>query len=151
MPAPIKHGLTHHPLYGIWGAMIRRCTHPHDPEWKNYGGRGIAVCERWASVQNFIDDMGERPPNMTLERLNNDLNYSPENCQWASRTVQARNKRTNRLITFNNKTQCLTAWAKEVGLSNHGLRYRLKLVPPDVALTAQKCRGAQKLLKGVRK
>jgi hypothetical protein len=84
-----------HPLYSVWANMHRRCCNPKDPSFKNYGARGIVVCDRWSSLDAFISDMGERPDNdHTLDRTNNDLGYSPDNCRWASRSEQCFNRRT---------------------------------------------------------
>ena len=107
--------------------MIQRTTQPNNPAYSNYGKRGIVVCERWRTFAHFLADMGERPAGMTLERNDNDREYSPENCKWASRKEQMRNTRVNRLLTINGKTQCVSAWAEGAGIKHHTLRARLRL------------------------
>lgn len=109
----------------VWRAMRHRCEMPSDPSYRNYGGRGIAVCPEWAEFAMFLADMGVPEKGMTLDRIDNDGPYAPSNCRWASRFVQARNTRANRLIEHNGRTQCLKAWADETGHCESFLRRRM--------------------------
>lgn len=84
-------------MYRVWQTMVQRCTKPKALGFANYGGRGITVCERWMTFENFLADMGERPKGMTLERRDNDGNYEPGNVRWATMKEQAHNTRTTRL------------------------------------------------------
>lgn len=87
------HGLSNHPLYPTWNGIRQRCNNPNNSHYADYGGRGIKLCKRWHKFSNFLKDMGERPEGMSVDRINNDGNYEPSNCQWATRIQQARNKR----------------------------------------------------------
>ena len=117
-----------HPLWIVWSRMVRRCTNPKDEAWKNYGGRGIKVCDRWLGFDgfpNFVKDMGLRPEGTSLDRRDNDKGYSPENCRWATPTEQMRNTRINRMIEFRGQLKCLQEWADEIGMQAGTLSKRL--------------------------
>ena len=103
--------------YRIWRNMLSRCQNANVPAYSNYGGRGISVCSEWETFENFLADMGERPEGLTLDRIDNDGNYEPGNCRWASTSEQGRNKRGNRMLTWQDKTQCLTDWSEETGIA----------------------------------
>lgn len=112
--------------YMIWGGMIARCTNPKDKSYPRYGGRGIDVCARWRTFENFLADMGEKPEGMSIERIDNSRGYFPENCRWIPLAEQSRNRRNVRLLTFNGKTRNLTEWSKEVGIDRETLLSRIK-------------------------
>lgn len=122
----MTHGKSSNPEFWAWHAMRQRCENANHPEFFRYGARGITVCERWKKSDNFLDDMGPKPsPRHSLERTNNSLGYSPENCKWATPDVQSRNTRRNRMITFEGRTQIMTDWAIEKGLRPDALWSRL--------------------------
>lgn len=113
--------------YWIWASMLKRCKSKTDKSFKNYGGRGIKVCERWHKFENFLEDMGEKPtPKHSIDRIDNNGNYCPENCRWATQKEQARNKRNNYLITFRGKTKCLQQWAEDYNIKWFTVRNRLE-------------------------
>ena len=107
------------PTYQSWRAMLDRCRQPSHPHYNRYGGRGIQVCDRWHGPEgfaNFLRDMGERPNDCSIDRIDNDKNYEPSNCRWAGQKTQHRNKVSNVNLTLNGRTQCLRAWAEELGI-----------------------------------
>lgn len=99
----VKHGKARSGAANSWYLMVARCTNPDNPNYAQYGGRGITICDRWMDLNNFIADMGERPPKATIDRIDVNGSYSPENCRWASRKQQCNNNRRNRHVTYNGK------------------------------------------------
>jgi hypothetical protein len=106
-------------------AMRRRCQDRNATAYANYGGRGITVCDRWQTFENFAADMGPMPEGFTLDRIDGNGNYEPANCRWASYTQQARNLRTNRMLTCDGETHCVSEWAEIKGMSVKTLGTRL--------------------------
>jgi hypothetical protein len=114
------------PEYGVWAGMRQRCTDTKSKSYKNYGGRGIKVCDRWQDFANFYTDMKARPtPQHTLERKNNEGDYCPENCEWALRKKQCRNRRNTLSITYNGETKPLAQWSEELGMKYATLKERV--------------------------
>lgn len=112
--------------YSCYQSMLTRTSNSNSPEWKHYGGRGITCCDRWKdSFQNFIDDMGEPPAGLSIERDNVNGPYDPDNCRWATATEQQRNTRRNRVITKDGESLCLAQWAERHGLSSRTIRSRI--------------------------
>lgn len=115
--------------YKSWAAMKARCNNPNQTGYERYGGRGIKYDPSWESFENFFADMGAKENSkMELDRINNDGDYCKENCRWATRKEQTRNrggKRATRLYTFEGKTMCIADWAKEVGISPQSMQKRL--------------------------
>lgn len=123
--AATSHGKTRTRVYTSWQGMKDRCYNHTSKAYANYGGRGITVCERWMTFQNFYADMGDPPPGRSLDRIDNSKGYSPKNCRWATRKEQNTNQRSNVLIEFDGRTQTLSEWAKEKGIHRVTLRSRL--------------------------
>jgi hypothetical protein len=116
-----------HPLYGIWQSMKTRCFNPNRNDYHRYGGRGITVCESWrTNFKQFVADMGPRPEGHTLDRIDNNGHYCPENCQWSTYHFQNRNRRDTRFLTFQGKTQCIVDWSKDLNIKDSTIRDRLR-------------------------
>lgn len=114
----ITHGKSGSPIYAVWNAMYGRCCTPSNTSYDNYGGRGVRLCERWHKFENFYADMGDPPfKGASIDRIDADGDYSPENCRWADRSEQARNTRVARLITYIGVTQHMFAWCDEFDIS----------------------------------
>lgn len=112
--------------YSAWQKMKERCGNPSCDSYPTYGGRGIQVCPRWQKFENFLADMGERLDGMQLDRIDSNGNYEPGNCRWASPKQQARNRRSNRLITFIGEKKSLAQWCEDFGLKYHTVWQRLR-------------------------
>jgi len=141
--ANTTHGMTQHgewhPVYRAWFNMLQRCENPNNKRYKDYGGRGIAVCDEWHSAERFIGWAlaSGWEKGLSIDRIDNNGNYEPDNCRWVTRKVQSRNKRSNHLVAFNGRTQCLTNWAEETKILRSTLYTRINILhwPIERALT----------------
>lgn len=122
------HGQTGEKVYHVWKGIKARCHgNPNDRTYKRYGARGITVCDRWRqSFEAFYADVGDPPAGCTLDRIDNDGDYRPENCRWATYAQQSRNSSRAINLTYMGRTMCLTDWAEEAGLSRHTFTARLE-------------------------
>lgn len=118
-----------------WQNMRNRCFNTKHEKYETYGARGITVCERWESFANFVADMGVRPTGKTLDRINNDGNYEPSNCRWATASEQQYNKR-HRTITIGGETKNVREWAAHLGISQAAMNYRIRQGLSEAAMTA---------------
>lgn len=133
------HGLSKHALFPTWVGMMGRCYNPSDAAYPDYGGRGIYVCSRWHDVRVFIHDNADaHRHSFSIDRIDNDGPYSPENCRWADRTTQSNNRRSNVMLEYAGKTQTLTEWASEIGIPKGTLWARIQVMGWDIerALTS---------------
>jgi len=121
----ITHGGCKSKTYRVWLAMRQRCENPKNSAFHNYGGRGIKVCDRWNDYAAFLADMGEAPPKKWVDRLDNERDYEPGNCEWATVKKNQNNKRTNRVLEFDGRKQTIAQWAEEVGLVYRTLNNRI--------------------------
>lgn len=131
------HGKSKTRTYSIWLGMRDRCRDEKDRRYSDYGARGIRVCEQWSDFAQFLSDMGEAPPSMSIDRINNDGDYEPTNCRWATPAEQARNRRSNIIVTIDGETGCLLDWTKRFGLPYKLVRARIRVLgwEPVRALT----------------
>lgn len=106
--------------------MVERTCDPNCDNYKKYGSRGIGVCERWKTFEHFLEDMGERPEGMTIDRIDSRGDYCKENCRWATQKEQQRNKCNNRMITFRGETRCLAEWAELLGIKYNTAHNRFR-------------------------
>lgn len=130
------------PEYNAWTAMRQRCSNPNNPRYSLYGGRGISVCNRWhTSFEDFLDDMGPRPsPRHSIDRIDNDGDYEPRNCRWATIEEQANNKSTNNHHFYRGENLTLSQIARKYGISRRALEYRLQIGEP-ISAVIQYLRG----------
>jgi hypothetical protein len=121
--------------YVSWVNMKMRCYNPNDKRYSDYGGRGIKVCDRWLhSFENFLEDMGQCPEKHTLDRIDNDGDYCPDNCRWATRKEQQNNRRFNHKIKHDGLCLNLTQWAEKLGVSSYMIYKKIKTDPTWVSL-----------------
>ena len=120
------HGQSRTKTYQTWGRMLSRCRNKNIPRYKNYGGRGIKVCERWLSFENFLSDMGINPEGMSLERIDNDGNYKPSNCKWATPSEQANNRRSNTYLIIMGISYTRAEASKQFNINYGTLKSRIR-------------------------
>lgn len=127
-PTRTTHGKSKTKAYRVWDAMIQRCCNVSSTSYKNYGGRGITICRRWReSFEMFYQDMGDPPKGMTIDRVDNSKGYAPDNCEWATASQQARNRRRTIWITIGEVTMCASDWEKQPGaMRRHAIVRRYK-------------------------
>ncbi len=118
------HDLSSSETHKTWSGMKARCQNKNHVEYSRYGGRGIAVCEAWQSFENFLRDMGLRPEGCSIDRINNDGNYEPSNCRWATVKEQARNRRNSKLLTIDGTTKTVVEWSEQDGAAKASSIYR---------------------------
>jgi hypothetical protein len=110
----------------VWEGMLRRCTNPRDKDFNSYGGRGVKVCKRWMDVRLFAEDMGEKPEGHSLDRIDTNGDYCPENCRWATAKEQGANKRNNHIIELNGEKFHLTEWCRRLNVKPSTVTNRIK-------------------------
>jgi len=129
----VTHGKSKTITYSIWKGIRKRCLNQNEPNYHNYGGRGIKVCDSWAKYENFYADMGERPSDQhSIDRIDNNKGYSPNNCRWATQKTQMNNTRSNVLITHNGLTLTVQEWSERSLVSYNTFWQRLYTLNWDI-------------------
>ena len=137
----IKHGMTGTRPYRVWQNMHRRCREKNNKEYKRYGGRGISVCEEWKSFEVFWEDMKEGyEEHLTLDRIDNNKNYTKDNCRWATLEEQGNNKRNNVLLSYKGETKTAAQWSRDLGINANIIYRRVKRGWSDERTLTQKVR-----------
>ena len=129
----VVHGMKRTKLYRVWCSMKERCNNPHNKGYCRYGNRGIKVCKQWEESFDAFREWALKTgykEGLSIDRIRNDLGYSPNNCRWATTAQQNRNYSRNHLITYNGKTKCLADWADEFGINRATVLYRIKAGKP---------------------
>lgn len=136
------HGLSGHRVYNLYQSMVNRCHSPNHISYKNYGAKGVRVCDRWLnSFESFIEDMGVPNPNDSIDRINNNLGYHPDNCRWVGKEKQNRNKSNNIKLTFSGRTMNMADWAREINIGISTLYARYKAGWSDDRIISTPLRG----------
>ena len=153
---PLTHRMTGTGAHRSWVAMRQRCLNTKQSNHHRYGGRGITICPEWTSFEQFYKDMGPRPPGTSLNRKDNDGDYTPENCEWADRVTQNNNSRGNVFISFNGESLSINDWSHRTGLSQSVISERRRRGwPPHLILLQEDTRTVSgkemKILHGGRK
>lgn len=141
------HGLSETPIWLCWRNMRQRCQNANNSRYRRYGDRGIKVCERWESFENFHADMGDPPTSKhTIDRIDNNGDYTPENCRWATAVQQASNRSNNTMLTLNGVTQTMSEWSRQTGIGKPAICVRLYKLgwPVERALTEPVTPGRRK-------
>lgn len=136
-----SHRMSRTPTYNSWRSMLERCGNTRNIRAASYSARGISVCDEWRKFDNFYRDMGERPANHTLDRIDNDKGYCAENCRWATSSEQSRNTSKNVIITWKGESKILKDWANSMGITHCALRFRIDRWGLERAMESSKLRG----------